>query len=226
MEDVEECFLDAIQQVYDQGSTTLHFSFKETLTSIPPAIKALRGTLEVLHVDNNYSLKTLSPAIGDLGRLRWLNASYCRLTSVPMELGRLSHLERLHLGNNLLDSLPMEFWQLKNLEELRVENNRLSLLPGGLLFLPRLKTLMLENNPLLVPEEVNGAAPTSLVPPLLSVDCSNCCVRMRNYEVFITFHNKAGHQMIPFMHCVCSSVCRHHLQVRLEECGIVRDLCK
>ncbi|RHW71040.1 paraflagellar rod component [Trypanosoma brucei equiperdum] len=214
--DAEENFLNAIQQAFDENATALHFSYQEGTTAVPPEIRALRGTLEILHIDNNYSLGSLPSAIGELGRLRWLNASYCRLTTVPREMGRLSHLERLHLGNNLLQELPMEMWQLKSLQELRVENNQLRVLPGGLLFLPRLEVLLLENNPLLLPEEVNGAAPITIAPRLYSVDCSNCCVRMRDHEVLVTVNNKSGHRDIPFVHCVCSDACKQHLQTRLQ----------
>lgn len=217
MEDAEERFLDTIQHAYDNKESTLHFSYEEDLVAIPPAIKALRGTLEILHVDNNYCLTALPPAIGELGKLRWLNAGYCRLSSVPMEIGRLTHLERLHLSNNLLSSLPMEFWQLKSLQELRLDNNKLSVLPGGILFLPRLETLTLENNPLLTPAEVAGAAPATLVSPITSVDCNNCCVRLRNYEVLVTFHNIAALSSVPFVHYVCSVTCKQHLEVRLAE---------
>ncbi|RNF08192.1 leucine-rich repeat protein [Trypanosoma rangeli] len=217
MTDAEERFLDAVQQAYDNKALTLYFSYQEDFDAIPAAIKALRETLEVLHVDNNYSLTALPPAIGDLGRLRWLNASYCRLMSLPQELGRLSHLERLYLSNNLLQSVPVEMWQLKSLQELRLDNNKLRVLPGGILFLLRLESLTLENNPLFVPEDVAGAAPSTLVSPLSSVDCSNCCVRVRNYEVLITFHNVAALRSVPFMHCLCSPVCRRHLEVRLAE---------
>ncbi|RNF15351.1 leucine-rich repeat protein [Trypanosoma conorhini] len=217
MADAEERFLDAVQQAYDNKALTLYFSYQDDFVAIPAAIKALRETLEVLHVDNSYSLTTLPPAIGDLGRLRWLNASYCRLVSLPLELGRLSHLERLYLSNNLLQSVPMELWQLKSLQELRLENNKLSVLPGGILFLPRLESLTLENNPLLQPEDVAGAAPSTLVSPFRSVDCSNCCVRMRDYEVLITFHSIAALRSVPFMHCLCSAACRQHLEARLAE---------
>nr|CCC92147.1 putative leucine-rich repeat protein (LRRP) [Trypanosoma congolense IL3000] len=215
--DVDELFLKTIQQAYDEEATTLHFSHRADITAIPPEIKVLRGTLEILHIDNNYSLSSLPPAIGELGRLRWLNARYCRLTTVPHEVGRLSHLERLHLGNNLLKDLPMELWQLKNLQELHVENNQLRVLPGGLIFLPRLETLQLENNLLLHPEDVIGAAPTTITPLLHSVDCSNCCVRMRDYLVLVTINNKGGQKDVPFMHCVCSETCKNHLQTRLKE---------
>ncbi|KAH9584058.1 Leucine-rich repeat [Trypanosoma melophagium] len=217
MADAEERFLDVVQQVYDNKDTTLHFSYQEDFTSIPASIKALRSTLEVLHLDNNYSLTSLPPAIGELGRLRWLNASYCRIASLPQEIGRLSHLERLYLSNNLLASLPMELWQLKSLQELRLDNNKLQVLPGGLLFLPRLATVTLENNPVLLREEVAGAAPVSLVPPMVSVDCSNCCVRLQNYEVLVTFHNLAALRSVPFVHCVCSETCKKHLELRLAE---------
>ncbi|KAF8287533.1 putative leucine-rich repeat protein [Trypanosoma cruzi] len=217
MAEAERRFLDAVEKAYNDKSPTLYFSYDEDLEAIPVAIKALRETLEVLHLDNSYSLKWLPPAIGDLSRLRWLNVSYCRLNFLPVELGRLSHLERLYLSNNRLQSLPMEFWQLKSLEELRLDNNKLRFLPGGILFLPRLETLTLENNPLLTPEEVLGAAPATLVPHIMCVDCSNCCVRLRNYEVLITFHNIAALQSVPFVHCLCSQTCKQHLEVRLAE---------
>lgn len=213
----EEEELREIQAVLDSGSATLTFNQRSYLTDVPVTIAALRDQLEILHVDNNYSLRCISPRVTSLFRLRWLNASYCAITSIDPSIWRLQHLERLTLNNNCLEWLPLEVWQLKSLELLHLGNNRLRLLPGSLLFLPKLRGLTVENNPLYEPEEVEGAAAVTFVPGMRSVDCMNCYCRVQNYQVFVTFHDLAGLKQLPFVHFICSDECANHHQLRLEE---------
>ncbi|CAG9569990.1 putative leucine-rich repeat protein [Leishmania major strain Friedlin] len=205
-----------VQQALEDGANTLYFSHHFNYTDVPPSIAALREQLEVLHIDNNYPFTTISPRVTALTNLRWLNASYCSLRSVDSSISRLSKLERLTLNNNMLTWLPLDVWQLKALEELHIDNNQLNVLPGCLLFLPRLRVLTLENNPLYTHEEVNGAAAATYIPVQCSVDCSACCIRSRNYKVFVTFHTIVGHSDVPFVHVVCSDECAVHVRSRLE----------
>lgn len=198
------------------SATVLQLTHRHDMTALPSAIRSLRDSLEVLHVDNNYQLAALPSFLGDMPRLRWINASYCRLRRVEPAVCHLGELERLYLSNNRLEMLPMELWQLRALEELRVDNNELRMLPVGLLFLPKLREVTLENNPLLTAEEADGAAAAMLVPPQHYVSCDSCWVISRNYRVGLTFHNLLEHREVPFVHFTCSDVCEAHLLARLE----------
>lgn len=209
--------LQSILQAVDNGSTSLNLNFNSEIEELPAEVRMLREQLECLHIDNNYCVTALPPFVGDLHRLRWLNASYCHISRVAPQVCRLSKLERLFLSNNDISFLPSEMWQLKALEELRVDNNKLRVLPGGLLFLTRLRAVALENNPLYDPVEINGANAVSLVPSQPSIDCANCCVRVRNYVVSISFHSLAEHRELPFVFFTCSDVCLGHLRDRLAK---------
>lgn len=205
-----------IEQALEDGSNTFFLSHRYEGNDVPANISVLRDQLEVLHVDNNYNLDSISPRVTALSHLRWLNASYCAVRSIDPTISRLSKLERLTLNNNLLTWLPLEMWQLKELEELDLGNNKLRVLPGCLLFLPRLRVVTLENNPLITREEVAGAAAAMFIPPQHSVDCSGCCARIRDYEVFVTFHAFLGQRDVPFVHFACSNECASHVRNRLQ----------
>eukprot|EP00796_Vickermania_ingenoplastis_P010912 gene10912-7570_t len=200
-----------IQAAVDAEATSLNIHHKSDMLKLPVSVKRTRDTLELLHLDNNYRLGALPRCIGDFPRLRWLNASYCRIKSIAPEIGKLSKLERLHLSNNVIEFLPTELWQLKSLEELRVNENELHFLPDGLLFLPKLRELAVVNNPFYTQDEIEGADAVTLVPPQKSIDCANCRIRVRNYLVSITFHNMCGHKDLPFVHFCCSEKCQELL---------------
>jgi hypothetical protein len=206
----------AIEQALEEGSNTFFLSHRHEGSDVPASIVVLRDQLEVLHVDNNYNLASISPRITSLSRLRWLDASYGAVASIDPTISHLSKLERLTLNNNLLTWLPLEIWQLKELEEINLGNNRLRVLPGCLLFLPQLRAVALENNPLITQEEVAGAAAAMYIPPQRSVDCNGCCTRTRHYEVFVTFHKFFGLKDVPFVHFACSSECAGHVRARLQ----------
>ncbi|KPI88117.1 putative leucine-rich repeat protein [Leptomonas seymouri] len=205
-----------IEQALEEGSNTFFLSHRHEGSDVPASISLLRNQLEILHVDNNYNLASISPRITALSRLRWLNAPYGAVRSIDPSIGRLTRLQRLTLNNNHVAWLPLEMWQLKELEELDLGNNKLRVLPGCLLFLPKLRTVTLENNPLLKREEVEGAVAAMYIPPQRSVDCGGCCTRTRHYEVFVTFHTFLGERDIPFVHFVCSGECATHVRVRLQ----------
>lgn len=205
-----------IEQALEDGSNTFFLSHRHEGSDVPANISVLRNQLEILHLDNNYNLASVSQRVTALSHLRWLNVSYCAVRTIDPTISRLSKLERLTLNNNLLAWLPLEMWQLKELEELDLGNNKLRVLPGCLLFLPKLRTGTLENNPLLTRTEVDGAAAVMYIPPQRSVDCSGCCARTAHYEVFVTFHSFFGVEDVPFVHFACSSECTAHVKARLE----------
>lgn len=206
-----------IQAAVDSEARSLNVHYKNDMLKVPVTVKRTRDHMEMLHLDNNYRLGCLPACIGDFPRLRWLDASYCRVKTIAPEIGRLGKLERLHLSNNIIDFLPTELWQLKYLEELRVNENNLKVLPDGLLFLPKLREVSLENNPFYSPQEIEGAEAVTLIPPQKCVNCANCRILVRNYQVSITFHTLCGHASIPFVHFVCSDRCGELLQRSLEK---------
>lgn len=213
----ENEFEEIIQAAVDAETKTLNINYKHDMCKLPGTIKRTRDNLELLHLDNNYRLGGLPRCIGNFPLLRWLNASYCRITHVAPEIGNLRRLERLFLNNNIIDFLPTEVWKLKNLEELRLNENNLRVLPDGLLFLPRLRELVVMNNPLYTPEMVEGAEAVMLIPSQQCADCSNCRIPVRNYLVSITFHHLCGHECLPFVHFCCSEECKTLLYNSLDK---------
>lgn len=204
-------FDEIIQAAIDAETSSLNIHYKNDMLKLPPTVKRTRETLELLHIDNNYRLGSIPRCVGDLPLLRWLDGSYCRIKTIAPEIGRLRRLERLYLSNNIIDFLPTEVWQLKNLEELRLNENNLTVLPDGLLFLPKLRELSVVNNPFYTPESIAEAEAVTLVPPQRCIDCSSCRITVKNYLVFITFHNLCGHLDLPFVHFCCSEKCKELL---------------
>lgn len=220
----EEEFEAIIQAAVDAEAKTLNIHYKHDMLQLPTTVKRARDNLELLHLDNNYRLGALPRCIGDFPLLRWLNASYCRITRIAPEIGQLRRLERLYLNNNIIDFLPTELWKLKNLEELRLNENNICVLPDGLLFLPKLRELVLVNNPLYTREMVEGAEAVMLIPSQHCADCSNCRIPVRNYLVSITFHHLCGHKYLPFVHFCCSVECKTLLYRSLDQYDKTVDL--
>lgn len=214
--DAKEALCDLIHEATERGDTTFNISNNFVLKRIPEDIKRIK-TLQILHVDNCFELRSLPAAIGDLKQLRWLNLSYNKLTTLPPEIGKLVNLERLHVGNNHLAALPMELWSLKKLEELRCESNQLLALPSGLLMLPALRELLIENNTFVSQADVDERDPYELFPPVSSADCCSCRIHFHHRPLtMVTFHPVLNAEPLPFVHYVCSERCLSQLQIRLE----------
>ena len=214
--EVYEQLCDAIHEAAETGQTTFNFSYNYVLRAFPEDIKLLKPTLTVLHIDNNYQLATLPPAIGDLTGIRWLNLSYNKLTELPGEIAKLRHLERLHVNNNELTSLPLEVWALKSLQELRCDCNQLKAIPTGVLFLREMRELFVNNNPLLEESDAEGAEVAELFPQVRYGDCGNCNVRFTRCIAMCSFHDFCGAANTPFCHYVCSNLCEEQLRYRLQ----------
>ena len=210
--------VEALQS--SEGSTFTH-SHDFDIQGLPDAIKTIKAHCTIFHVDNCFQLQTVTPGIGDLSLLRWLNLSYNKIRVLPPSVGKLRNLERLHVNNNVIEELPLEIWGLKQLEELRVDNNKLRALPSELLFLPRLREVHAENNLLVSRASVEGAEMGTVFPAPPAGDCSNCCGRFgRGAISFVTFH-KIGScaDDLPFVHYVCDDHCEQQLRGRLLERG-------
>ena len=216
-------FAAACAEAAREDATTFHFCYNPDITRIPDDISRLKGSLQVLHIDNCFHLEALPAAIGELRGLRWLNVQYNKLKSLPPQIGKLSRLERLHCGNNELTSLPLEISQLTELEELQCGNNRMKTIVSPVLQLAKLRELHVENNPFVSRTDVEGADPYLLLPPPAesgSVICSLTRMRMPadvRPVCFVTFHSFMGLTNLPVVHYVVDDHCKEQLKKRLVE---------
>ncbi|KAI1864540.1 uncharacterized protein JN550_008827 [Neoarthrinium moseri] len=80
--------------------------------------------LEELYLCSN-NLTYLSPAVGQLRKLRHLDLSNNQLTELPPELGMCTPLRKLLVFNNQIRELPVELGALHSLELLGVQGNPL-----------------------------------------------------------------------------------------------------
>ncbi|GER37800.1 leucine-rich receptor-like protein kinase family protein [Striga asiatica] len=92
---------------------------------------------------------TLSPHLGNLTFLRYLDISYNIFTGpIPRELSRLSRLRSIYLSsNNLTGSIPQELSRLQGLQMLFLDNNQLTgSIPRGIFSLPSIRMMRISNN--------------------------------------------------------------------------------
>jgi len=109
-----------------------------------------KGRVAVLEWSEK-SLKSLSPAPADLGRLNalWgLNLRDNKLKELPQEIAQLTSLTDLFLNGNKLKSLPAEIGRLTSLTELNLGDNKLTDLPAEIGQLTSLTWLNLWGNQL------------------------------------------------------------------------------
>jgi Leucine-rich repeat (LRR) protein len=85
-----------------------------------------RTDIEELDISNNQMTGALPAEIGQLSKLRVLDASDNAFTGIPAEIGQLSQLEVLDFSNNQLTGLPHELGNLKELKELDLSGNDVS----------------------------------------------------------------------------------------------------
>jgi Leucine-rich repeat (LRR) protein len=81
---------------------------------------------EELNVSNNSLTGSIQSQVGQLTKLRILNASNNLMTGVPAEIGQLKDLQVLDLSNNKLTGLPNELGNLSNLKTLNLSGNQYS----------------------------------------------------------------------------------------------------
>lgn len=106
------------------SAVTLDLS-NQGLTKIPNDVFN-KTQLQELNVSNNQIEGAIQSQIGQLGKLRILDASDNLMTGVPAEIGKLSNLTMLDLSNNKLTGLPNELGNLKKLEILDLSGNNVS----------------------------------------------------------------------------------------------------
>ena len=126
--------------------------------TIPPALGYL-GKLRWLDLSDNQLHGTIPPALGNTADLGAMYLDHNRLEgAIPPELGNLFRLRELGLGGNRLSGgIPPLLGRLTNLEHLDLQDNRLSgPVPPELGDLARLSFLLLQNN------QLTGAIPPQL----------------------------------------------------------------
>ncbi|CAA0809798.1 LRR receptor-like serine/threonine-protein kinase EFR [Striga hermonthica] len=92
---------------------------------------------------------TLSPHLGNLTFLRYLDISYNTFAGpIPSELSRLSRLRSIYLSsNNFTGSTPQELSRLQGLQMLFLHNNQLTgSIPRGIFSLASIRIMRISNN--------------------------------------------------------------------------------
>jgi hypothetical protein len=102
-------------------------------------------------------IESLSPEIGKVPFIRFLDLEDNKLKTLPNEIGELSNLEELYLVNNQISELPTEFIKLKSLRILGMAGNQLKTLPQQLLNLKGLQAIDLSSNGIeSIPNEIEN----------------------------------------------------------------------
>ncbi|GAB4312275.1 MAG: hypothetical protein Kow0069_12980 [Promethearchaeota archaeon] len=101
--------------------------------------------LRVLFLNCN-SLTTVSPEVGELHQLEFLNLQNNHITSFPRNLGGLVSLQTLLAGGNRLTRLPASFEYLESLQYVDLSRNSFVNFPEALKRLASVKELHFEGN--------------------------------------------------------------------------------
>jgi Leucine-rich repeat (LRR) protein len=91
------------------------FTFFPSQTTTHPFLQNIRVNLRELDL-TDIDLDFLSPAIGNLHRLKNLSLSGNHLKTLPKEIGNLKMLSHLYLSRNPITSLPSDMDNLINLQ--------------------------------------------------------------------------------------------------------------
>lgn len=96
--------------------------------------------------------------LNNSGRVDSIDLMWCRLDSIPPEIGNLTELFYLDLTDNYLTDLPAEFANLKNLTYLNLSDNYFNEFPEEVLLLTKLDTLELweNDNAISIPEGIGN----------------------------------------------------------------------
>lgn len=117
------------------------------LSQIPTSFAQL-GSLKALVLSRNRLTSPLSPTLGQLTSLSYLDLRANQLESLPTEIASLKSLTKLDASYNRLLTLPPSLGACVNLREVLLFDNKLDVLPIQLARLVELKILDLRSNPL------------------------------------------------------------------------------
>eukprot|EP00094_Tigriopus_californicus_P013550 TCALIF_13108-PA protein Name:"Similar to lrrc57 Leucine-rich repeat-containing protein 57 (Danio rerio)" AED:0.20 eAED:0.20 QI:0/0.66/0.25/0.75/1/1/4/34/281 len=118
-----------------------------SMTSIPNQVFHLAPRLRLLDLSAN-RLSSLPKSIATFVTLRSLFLNQNRLTSLPDEIGSLQELQILSLSYNLLEGLPESVRNLRFLRELKLAANKFKEFPRQIFDLKNLEILDLSGNQL------------------------------------------------------------------------------
>lgn len=139
-----------LKQHYDTASKTGVLQISDhKLKEIPPEVFDLSDRLRNLDLSKN-KLTSLSDSIGKLKLLKQLNLDSNKIEVLPNCLVYMKKLEMLNISNNLLTALPLSFSNLSNLKQIYLNNNKLKEFPLQLLGLNNLEVVELSNNKITV----------------------------------------------------------------------------
>jgi len=127
-------------------------------TTIPSWIYGLTN-LQGLYLSGAHFSGTISPSIGSLTQLIWIDFHQNQLTGpIPSSIGSLVNLAHLDLSiNQLSGAIPKEIGNLTNLTILNLSSNQLtSSIPSEVGGLTKLTALQLNSN------QLNGSIPASI----------------------------------------------------------------
>ena len=103
--------------------------------------------LDSVYLGNQRALR-LAPGCLDLPKLRILEITNARLTSLPLQFAALPALVSINVYNNRLEQLPTGWRQARRLVSVSVADNRLKALPADIGEAPALATLNASGNQL------------------------------------------------------------------------------
>jgi len=115
-------------------------TYKNEVTTLPGEIGRLKN-LVWLDLTKAFELKTISPQIGKLRKLKKLALAQTEVKVIPTEICNLTNLQTLLLCCNNLTSIPKEIGNLKNLTELDIHSNSVKTLPDEICDLTSLTSL-------------------------------------------------------------------------------------
>ncbi|KAF7657184.1 hypothetical protein LDENG_00030670 [Lucifuga dentata] len=149
---------------YDLSDITHADLCKNRLCELPEELCQFIS-LETLSLYHN-GMRLLSPSLGNLQALTYLNVSRNLLSGLPPSVFQLPLLRVLIVSNNKLSALPASIHSLTHLRQLDVSCNELQSLPAELGQLECLRDLNLRRNQLTtLPEEISEL-------PLVRLDVS------------------------------------------------------
>ncbi len=115
-----------------------------SLTFIPPLVESGSYFLSAINPMTHITEEEGRLLAINFPKLRELNLSFNRLTSLPESIGGLVCLQRLCLNHNCLTSLPASLGRLNDLHELHALGNPLRHLPESLISHGNLAVLNIE----------------------------------------------------------------------------------
>ena len=117
------------------------------------------ASLERLQLDGNRITEIDDKAIAGWTKMKSLNVSRNRLTSIPCSIGSLKALEKFVCNSNNIVALPSTIGQAKSLVQLQFGSNQIKEVPPSIFMLANLKELNMRKNLLTeLPAAARGVA--------------------------------------------------------------------